>query len=50
MDTRLKDGGNFNPMLSVKHIVLCATNLRPTTMIDVLNEFYADARVQVCFL
>ena len=50
LDTKEKEGGNFNLMLSDKHIVLCATNLRPTTMRDFLNEFYADARVQVCLL
>ena len=35
---------------SEKHVVLCATNLRPTTLIDFLNEFYADVKLQVCFL
>ena len=35
---------------SEKHVVLCATTLRPTTLIDFLNEFYADVKLQVCFL
>ena len=52
MVTQQKERGKFNRMLaeSDKHIVLCATNLRTTTMIDFLNEFYADAELQVCFL
>ena len=35
---------------SEKHVVLCATNLRPTTLIDFLNEFYADVKLQVCLI
>ena len=34
---------------SEKHVVLCATTLRPTMLIDFLNEFYADGKLQVCF-
>lgn len=46
--TRQKEGGAFNRMLagSDKHVVLCATTLRPTMLIDFLNEFYADGRLQ----
>lgn len=45
-----QDGGKFDTIPGWdKHIVLCGTNLRPTTMIDFLNEFYADASLQVCF-
>ena len=33
---------------SEKHVVLCSTALRTTTLIDFLNEFYADVRLQVC--
>ncbi|XP_074607442.1 potassium channel subfamily T member 2-like isoform X1 [Acropora palmata] len=46
--TRQKEGGTFNRMLagSEKHVVLCATTLRPTMLIDFLNEFYADVRLQ----
>ncbi|XP_058969191.2 potassium channel subfamily T member 1 isoform X2 [Pocillopora verrucosa] len=46
--SRQKEGGTFNRMLagSEKHVVLCATILRPTMLIDFLNEFYADTRLQ----
>lgn len=46
--TRQKEGGTFNRMLagSEKHVVLCATTLRPTMLIDFLNEFYADVKLQ----
>ncbi|KAJ7339482.1 potassium channel, sub T, member 2 [Desmophyllum pertusum] len=46
--TRQKEGGTFNRMLagSVKHVVLCATILRPTMLIDFLNEFYSDGGLQ----
>ncbi|PFX29727.1 Potassium channel subfamily T member 1 [Stylophora pistillata] len=46
--SRQKEGGTFNRMLagSEKHVVLCATILRPTMLIDFLNEFYADASLQ----
>ena len=48
--TRQKEGGRFNRMLagSEKHVVLCATTPRATMLIDFLNEFYADVRLQVC--
>ena len=47
--TRQKEGGAFSRMLagSDKHVVLCATTVRPTMLIDFLNEFYADGRLQV---
>ena len=35
---------------SEKHVVLCATTLRATMLIDFLNEFYADVRLQVCMI
>ncbi|XP_068724952.1 potassium channel subfamily T member 2-like isoform X3 [Montipora capricornis] len=46
--TRQKEGGRFNRMLagSEKHVVLCATTPRATMLIDFLNEFYADVRLQ----
>ena len=34
---------------SEKHVVLCATTLRATMLIDFLNEFYADVSLQVRF-
>ncbi|XP_048587242.1 potassium channel subfamily T member 1 isoform X2 [Nematostella vectensis] len=45
--SRQKEGGAYNHLLAGtdRHVVLCATTLRTGTLIDFLNEFYADSRL-----
>ena len=49
--TRQREGGVYNSVLGTsKHVVVCATAIRAGTMIDFLNEFYADPKMQVKYV
>lgn len=47
--SRQKEGGAYSTLLAgtTRHVVLCSTTLRAVTVIDFLNEFYADPKMQV---
>ena len=44
-----KEGGAFGGMLRGhnRHVVVCASSLRPTLVLDFLKEFYAQAELEV---
>ncbi|XP_031565605.1 potassium channel subfamily T member 2-like isoform X3 [Actinia tenebrosa] len=46
--SRQKEGGAYSTLLAgtTRHVVLCSTTLRAVTVIDFLNEFYADPKLQ----
>ena len=49
MAQKQKEGGAFRRMLTGEshHVVLCATSLRPTIVLDFLKEFYAQTNLEV---
>ncbi len=48
--SKQKEGGVYSTVLGAdKHVVVCSTTLRASTMVDFLNEFYADPKMEVCF-
>ena len=52
MAQKQKEGGAFSRMLTGNshHVVVCATSLRPTVVLDFLKEFYAQANLEVKLL
>ena len=46
--SKQKEGGVYSTAYGAdRHVVVCSTALRASTMIDFLNEFYADPKMEV---